>query len=169
MNIVPSFFFGLSVDFSAIRGSPDPRSRAGSPESTSKHSPTRRRQSSNIFGETEITESETLRLEEGRIVLSPASMEELPDEVVQLNDLVAERLPRVELAEVLIEVDSWTGFTQFFRHRWGSISKSGSGAPRVRGDPGPGLQLIRPLKESGKRRLACDFAPLLSEPQVAQP
>ena len=69
------------------------------PESTSKHSPTRRRQSSNIFGETEITESETLRLEEGRIVLSPASMEELPDEVVQLNDLVAERLPRVELAK----------------------------------------------------------------------
>ena len=124
MNIVPSFFFGLSVDFSAIRGSPDPRSRAGSPESTSKHSPTRRRQSSNIFGETEITESETLRLEEGRIVLSPASMEELPDEVVQLNDLVAERLPRVELAEVLIEVDSWTGFTQFFRHAGGARSRN---------------------------------------------
>ena len=36
-------------------------------------------------------------------MLSPASMEEFPDEVVQLNDLVAERLPRVELAEVLIE------------------------------------------------------------------
>ena len=33
------------------------------------------------LGETGITESETLRLEEGRIVLSPASMEELPDEV----------------------------------------------------------------------------------------
>ena len=43
-------------------------------------------------------------------------MEELPDEVVQLNDLVAERLPRVELVEVLIEGDSWTGFTKFFRH-----------------------------------------------------
>ena len=74
------------------------------------------------LGETEITESETLRLEEGRIVLSPASMEELPDEVVQLNDLVAQRLPRVELAEVLIEVDSWTGFTQFFRHAGGARS-----------------------------------------------
>ena len=76
------------------------------------------------LGETEITESETLRLEEGRIVLSPASMEELPDEVVQLNDLVAERLPRVELAEVLIEVDSWTGFTQFFRHAGGARSRN---------------------------------------------
>ena len=74
--------------------------------------------------ETEITESETLRLEEGRIVLSPSSMEELPDEVVQLNDLVAERLPRVELAEVLIEVDSWTGFTQFFRHAGGARSRN---------------------------------------------
>ena len=57
-------------------------------------------------------------------MLSPASMEELPDEVVQLNDLVAERLPRVELAEVLIEVDSWTGFTQFFRHAGGARSRN---------------------------------------------
>ena len=76
------------------------------------------------LGETEINESETLRLEEGRIVLSPASMEELPDEVVQLHDLVAERLPRVEPAEVLIEVDSWTGFTQFFRHAGGARSRN---------------------------------------------
>ena len=76
------------------------------------------------LGETEITESETLRLEEGRIVLSPVSMQELPDEVVQLNDLVAKRLPRVELAEVLIEVDSWTGFTQFFRHAGGARSRN---------------------------------------------
>ena len=53
------------------------------------------------LGETEITESETLRLEEGRIVLSPASMEELPD-----------------------EVDSWTGFTQFFRHDGGARSRN---------------------------------------------
>ena len=52
-------------------------------------------------GETEITESETLRLEEGRIVLSPASMEELAD-----------------------EVDSWTGFTQFFRHAGGARSRN---------------------------------------------
>ena len=76
------------------------------------------------LGETEITESETLRLEEGRIVLSPASTEELPEEVVQLNDLFAERLPRVELAEVLIEVDSWTGFTKFFRHAGGARSRN---------------------------------------------
>ena len=56
-------------------------------------------------------------------MLSPASMEELP-EVVQLNDLVAERLPRVELAEVLIEVDSWPGFTQLFRHAGGARSRN---------------------------------------------
>ena len=59
-----------------------------------------------------------------RCGLSPASMQELPNEVVQLNDLVAERLPRVELAEVLIEVDSWTGFTQFFRHAGGARSRN---------------------------------------------
>ena len=36
-------------------------------------------------------------------MLSPASMEELPDEVVQLNDLVAERLPRVKGFAVLLK------------------------------------------------------------------
>ena len=76
------------------------------------------------LGETEFAESDTHRLEEGRIVLSPASAEELPDEVVQLNSLVAERLPRVELAELLIEVDSWTSFTKYFRHAGGAQSRN---------------------------------------------
>ena len=71
-----------------------------------------------------VAETESLRLEEGRIVLSPATAEELPDEVLQLNALVAERLPRVELAEVLVEVDSWTGFTKVFRHAGGARSRN---------------------------------------------
>ena len=85
-------------------------------------------------------------------MLSPASMEELPDEVVQLNDLVAERLPRVELVEVLIEVDSWTGFTQFFRHAGGARSRNPDLVRHAsRGDPGPGLQL-RPHDDGRHRR-----------------
>ena len=71
-----------------------------------------------------VAETESLRLEEGRIVLSPTTAEELPDEVLQLNALVAERLPRVELAEVLVEVDSWTGFTKVFRHAGGARSRN---------------------------------------------
>ena len=69
-----------------------------------------------------------------------------------LNDLVAERLPRVELAEVLIEVDSWTGFTQFFRHAGGARSRNPDLVRHgLRGDPGPGLQL-RPHDEGRHRR-----------------
>ena len=104
------------------------------------------------LGETEITESETLRLEEGRIVLSPASMEEFAR-----RGRSAER-PRCrtpakggaggspDRGRLLDRVHAVLP-----ARRWGSISKSGSGAPRVRGDPGPGLQL-RPHDDGRPRR-----------------
>ncbi len=46
-----------------------------------------------------------------------------PDRIVRLSRPL-QLLPRVELAEVLIEVDSWTGFTQFFRHAGGARSRN---------------------------------------------
>ena len=102
------------------------------------------------LGETEITESETLRLEEGRIVLSPASMEELPDE----------RLPRggaggsPDRGRLLDRVHAVLP-----ARRWGSISKSGAGAPRVRGDPGAqacnfGLTTMADIADLTYRQLA---------------
>lgn len=55
---------------------------------------------------------------------SPVSAEELPGEVVELNAKVAKRLPRVELAQLLIEVDRWVGFTKHFTHAGGSRSRT---------------------------------------------
>lgn len=43
---------------------------------------------------------------------------------MQLEALIDERLPRVELSELLIEVDCWTGFSRCFEHAGGSESRS---------------------------------------------
>lgn len=57
-----------------------------------------------------------VRLEDGELVLTPLSAAELPPHVAKLQHLVTERLPRVELVDLLIEVDRWTGFSQRFTH-----------------------------------------------------
>jgi hypothetical protein len=50
------------------------------------------------------------------LILTPLdALDELPSQV-QLRKLVAERLPRVELAELVLEVALRTGFTQAFTH-----------------------------------------------------
>ena len=42
-----------------------------------------------------------VRVEDGELVISPLEAEELPDDVKQLQALVADRLPKVELADLL--------------------------------------------------------------------
>src|SRR3989454_12290882 len=58
----------------------------------------------------------TLRMEKGRIVVPPLDAEERPERIRRLEDDVASRLPLIDLPELLIEVDQWTGFSHHLRH-----------------------------------------------------
>ncbi|HLB87879.1 MAG TPA: Tn3 family transposase [Terriglobales bacterium] len=58
----------------------------------------------------------TLRMDKGRIVVPPLDAEERPERIRRLEDDVASRLPLIDLPELLIEVDQWTGFSHHLRH-----------------------------------------------------
>ena len=58
----------------------------------------------------------TVRTEEGRIIVSPIEADEDPPSLVQLRKLIDERLPRVDITELIIAVDNLTGFSDVFRH-----------------------------------------------------
>lgn len=61
-----------------------------------------------------------IRIENKKIILSPLRAEELPSSVIKLQELISERLPHLDLTELLIEVDSWVHFTEYFEHASGS-------------------------------------------------
>jgi hypothetical protein len=57
-----------------------------------------------------------VRIEEDRLVLSPLEADPRPASAEALADRIAERLPRVALPDLLIEVDTWTHFSRHFVH-----------------------------------------------------
>ena len=65
------------------------------------------------------SQNESVRIEAGRLVLTPLSAEDPPEGSVALQEKIAQHLPRVDLADLLIAVDGWTGFTQHFEHAGG--------------------------------------------------
>jgi TnpA family transposase len=68
-----------------------------------------------------LPRQETVRLDQtGTLVLSPLRAEEQPASVPAAQQAIGERLPRVDLPELLIEVDHWTHFTAHFSHAGGS-------------------------------------------------
>jgi TnpA family transposase len=62
----------------------------------------------------------SVRIEGNKLVLTPLKAEDLLESSIRLKKLISERLPRVELADLLIEVDNWTRFTDKFVHAGGS-------------------------------------------------
>jgi hypothetical protein len=62
---------------------------------------------------------ESVRIEEGWLVLTPLSAEEPPEGSVTLPEKIARHLPKVDLADLLLAVDSWTDFTRHFEHAGG--------------------------------------------------
>jgi TnpA family transposase len=65
-----------------------------------------------------------VRMEEGNLVISPLQAEDRPASAVELEHQIDERLPFVDLSELLIEVDRWTGFSQCFEHAASSEPRS---------------------------------------------
>jgi hypothetical protein len=60
-----------------------------------------------------------VRMEKGRVIVPPLEAEERPESVSRLEDAVASRLPLIDLPDLLIEVDQWTGFSRHLRHLGG--------------------------------------------------
>ncbi len=61
-----------------------------------------------------------VRIENGALVVSPLKGEERPASLVALGAEIDARLPLIELSDLLMEVDSWTGFSTHFEHAGGS-------------------------------------------------
>lgn len=61
-----------------------------------------------------------LRVEDNKWVLSPLEANPRPASADALAARITERLPRVELSDLLIEVDGWTHFSDHFVHAAGA-------------------------------------------------
>ena len=56
-----------------------------------------------------------MRLEDGELVLTALQAEELPASLQVLDEQIRARMPVVELTDILVEVDGWTGFSELLR------------------------------------------------------
>ena len=56
----------------------------------------------------------------GRLSVPAIEAEGLPESAKRLDAQISDRLPRVELADVLVEVDRWVQFSRHFEHAGGS-------------------------------------------------
>jgi TnpA family transposase len=67
-----------------------------------------------------LDRQEPVRLESGELVIAPLHAAAVPASQQWLEAEVAARLPRLELADLLVEVDGWTHFSDHFTHAAGS-------------------------------------------------
>jgi len=65
-----------------------------------------------------------VRIDGDDLVVSPLEAEQTPESTAELERLIDERLPYVELSELLIEVDGWTRFSDDFEHAGGTEPRS---------------------------------------------
>ena len=63
-----------------------------------------------------LNEDGDLREEKGKLVLTPFEADEHSQRLEQLEAEIAKRLPKVDITDVLIEVDTLTGFSDHFEH-----------------------------------------------------
>ena len=61
-----------------------------------------------------------VRMDGDDLVVSPLEAKEESESTAELERLIDDRLPLVELSELLIEVDGWTRFSDDFEHAGGT-------------------------------------------------
>jgi len=61
-------------------------------------------------------QSSWLREEKGEWILTPLKGEDKPESAQVLEEAIAQRLPRLDITDLLIEVDHWTNYTRHFKH-----------------------------------------------------
>lgn len=88
------------------------------------------------------------RIEDGELKCS-RDKTSIPKGIKEFTQKVYEQMPRVRLTDLLVEVASWTGFTQHFTHPKTGEPAEGYGAQILRRDPGRRHQ-SRPLQD-GRR------------------
>ncbi len=79
---------------------------------------------------------------DGKIWIRVSPLEAVPEppSLVALRNLSFRMLPQVDLPELLLEVDAWTGFATEFTHLAKSSTRRGSRDQHLRGPRGGGLQ-----------------------------
>jgi TnpA family transposase len=70
--------------------------------------------------ETLLAKGGDVRMEGNSLIVSPVDAQDKPASTVELEHLIDDRLPLVELSELLIEVDGWTRFSDDFEHAGGT-------------------------------------------------
>lgn len=75
-----------------------------------------------FFDKTKSSETEkiTVRMEKGELIVSKLPGEDLTPSSQALKEEIINRLPEIELTDLLIEVDGWTNFSRYFVHPNGS-------------------------------------------------
>ncbi len=70
--------------------------------------------------------NDQVRITDRGLVISNLDADDEADEVKELQQTITQRLPRVDLTDLLIEVDTWTNFTRHLEHAAGSQPRSKS-------------------------------------------
>jgi TnpA family transposase len=90
----------------------------GLPENGGERIIERQHELESVFSELDekILNQDGVRIEHDDLIISPLIAEELPPSVSKLQAMITDRLPRVDLTELLIETDRWTRFSDHFTH-----------------------------------------------------
>jgi TnpA family transposase len=71
-----------------------------------------------------LKSNKQVRIAAGELVISPLKAEDLPESSKVLQKLISQRLPRVDLTDLLIEVDAMTDFSRHLEHVNGTTSRT---------------------------------------------
>ena len=78
-----------------------------------------------------LSQNGKARMDNGQLIVSPLEAEDRPSSAVELEQRIDDKLPHVELSDLLIEVDRWTHFSQYLTQARGSESRSKDFLPHL--------------------------------------